>query len=236
MNDSNADPGLIVCVGNEDDAFVAALAGSTNGAAPTVFIDERDAFARTPFALRIRGSTAEIRLQLDGHGRINASDLAGVVLRPTRGVTWHPRARVEDRHFLHHESMAAWFALLGALPCPVANRFPLEGWWCDETVHARLGADLASVLAEIPVVTRGKSAYLASATVREASPDAAPLVSFLLHHGEAVRAWQESTGTFVCRVEVTPGGETLVDPAPDFAGVDPKILALVAAGTIQGFV
>lgn len=220
----------IMAIGRANDPFLAALARSAESRCSVSFLHERNVFTTTRFALHIRGATDDPQITVDGS---DAGALAGVVVRPTRGAFWHSHARLEDRQFVHHEAVAAWLAVLDALPCPVVNRYPISWWLLDSAEDARLDASMALALGRGGETAAGETAYIAGRAIVPGSVSAAPLADLLSERRDAIQAWQAEHGIILCRIDVTPAARFVVDVAPQFEDVEPDLTGRVARGVLE---
>jgi hypothetical protein len=219
----------LVCIGSATDPLLSELVGAGSDRFDVVVLDERDVFTELPFALRLRGGCSQITLRLSG-GAVYGDDLAGVVLRPTRGALWHSDAEIEDRQFLHHEALAAWFAVFDALPCPVVNRFPLAWWWSEPMVEATMAASLAHALGLLSGQANG-SVVIAGAAIVSVSDDAGDLVGVLTERSVSLERWQSINGAVLCGLDLS-SDRLCVDLRPDITGLSTAQRTCVAAGLV----
>src|SRR6185295_4851852 len=122
---------MFLILGDPEDVLASAVHRRLTAAGRrTAWLTETELAESTPFALRRHGGRVSGFLRCHGED-VPFDDLAGVLVRLGRGW-WPSRVEADDRLFVYHETLAALFALLDSLRCPVVNRFGLPWWLRDD--------------------------------------------------------------------------------------------------------
>jgi len=238
----------MIALGPRDDVLVQRL-NDYLGPGGLRHLDVTTLFGSTPFSTKRCGRDTSGFLTLNGI-RIPYAEIKGVVIRLP--LTWSLSYEfdLQDRMFVYHETLAAWFSTISNLACPVFNRFGL-GWWLqDTTYHLRLLQRLAFQLAmtistDTPSLFPAHSlffgspnpchdsAYLVGEKIikREGEEDSL-LFSFLSDKAAMLADWQESEGILLSRLDFLRKGNQLqlsnIDPIPSLHTEHPGTIDRIA--------
>lgn len=180
---------------------------------------ERELLGTCGLELFQNGMTVEGSLTILGRA-LPLAQLSGVLFRSVR--RWRPPSNLGARRqaFVHHETQAAWCAVLNALPCPVLNRMP-PTWWYDDILY---GAYLTQTFAGqlgLPLSRAGDGSdrrVPPGATTRPENPYGIYMVgnhfvptnqasrglrSYLAAHATQLDAWQRASGIAFARIDFT---------------------------------
>jgi len=217
---------LILVLGSVEDSLVAALLDRNQDedkrlAGAIQWCSEAELFV-SPFAIERQRQSVRGYLQIK-ESKIDFRDLEGIVLRLPR--TWWPDQEfdLQDQMFVYHETIASWFSVFDALPCPLVNRFGL-GWWLQDLSYpAQLRTSLGRALnvavtesneqetagGRIVATARNvdgwQSVYRAGGATIPAAGCSQELLMYLATREQALSRWEQETGITLSRLDFDGG-------------------------------
>lgn len=219
-------------------------------------VSEEVLFSATSLVLERTGGRVSGLIQFDGVGH-TLEDIEGVLLRLPR--TWWPSDEfcLQDQMFVYHETMAAWYALLSSLVCPVVNLFGL-GWWLRDAAYPELlrnrlavhlgpalvpsntsPPDASGILPTAPDSSTGaRSTYIVGEAIIPRCEEDRAVTELLAPYTMALSSWQEENGLLLCRLDLATGKALKigrVEPFPSVEGEPAPVLDRLASATADLF-
>lgn len=193
---------------------------------------------------------------LNGHLADIARDcLSGVIVRPQRWRLPLADSTPHEQNAGYHDNIATLCSFLMNLACPVVNQVGLSWWARDISYPRQLRIELAGMLglAAAPpeektsyfgrlwpsarnARSETRSVYVCGGLVRRVSADAADIEDFLMRNTGQLRAWQRSTGVYLCRLDFeanTAAHLRYVEPFPSFDHESEPLVREIAAAALE---
>jgi hypothetical protein len=237
---------LLVC-GNQQDILVQEFISQGNDSSTeTIILTETEMFNETGLCL------TKSRLQTDGYLRVGTrrfelAEIKGVLLRLNRD--WWPSASfdLKDQMFVYHETVAAWYALLDSLSCPVLNRWGL-GWWLQDLCYPeRLRVSLGELL-QLPLVDNDNASFLngrllptsprqqegLESVYRAAGQTIAgdycseALIDYMDSRKQQVLEWEAQHGIYLSRLDFHVGDGITLEHAESYPALNQEVKGITS--------